>query len=100
MCVVQKSWHHVHVICFLPVLNLEMVTKFTSWFWFVQQLFVLEAYADASFGWFIAMLILCGIFVNGPYAMITTAVSSDLVCVCVCVHVRACAGACVCCTVN
>ena len=40
---------------------------------------MLEAFANNSIGFFIAMLIISGMFVNGPYSMITTAVSSDLV---------------------
>jgi hypothetical protein len=50
---------------------------------------------------------LAGFFVNGPYALITTAVSADLgtheslqaralVCVCVCVFVRVRVHACAC----
>jgi len=33
------------------------------------------------------MLLVCGGLVNGPYSLITTAVSADLVSVCVCVCV-------------
>ena len=52
-------------------------------------------------------MMLAGFFVNGPYALITTAVSADLgtheslqaralVCVCVCVCACACACVCMC----
>ena len=33
-------------------------------------------------------MIITGIFVNGPYAMITTAVSADLVSTYVCIHCK------------
>eukprot|EP00117_Sycon_ciliatum_P014429 scpid35623/ scgid14689/ Putative glycerol-3-phosphate transporter 1; Glycerol-3-phosphate permease 1; Protein PHOSPHATE STARVATION-INDUCED GENE 3 len=44
----------------------------------IPLLWVFKAYGDASMGMFIFMMIITGFFVNGPYALITTAVSADL----------------------
>ena len=45
---------------------------------FIFQMFVYHLYADLTFGFNVFLLIVVGIFVNGPYALITTAVSADL----------------------
>ncbi|KAK2828685.1 hypothetical protein Q5P01_019719 [Channa striata] len=42
------------------------------------MLFVYNAVGQKSFGTTVGMLLLCGGLVNGPYALITTAVSADL----------------------
>ncbi|KAK7488945.1 hypothetical protein BaRGS_00019902, partial [Batillaria attramentaria] len=42
------------------------------------MLIVYHTYATVSYGINILLLILCGMMVNGPYALITTAVSADL----------------------
>ena len=42
------------------------------------QLFVLR-FVETSLGVFILLLVINGLLINGPYGMITTAVSSDLV---------------------
>ncbi|XP_064394360.1 glucose-6-phosphate exchanger SLC37A2-like isoform X2 [Halichondria panicea] len=60
------------------LLQARAITCVTMLILAIPSLFFLEAYADEQFGFFIVMLILSGIFVNGPYSMITTAVSSDL----------------------
>ena len=46
---------------------------------FSLQLFCLRSYGTEDLAVYIILLIVCGIFINGPYGMITTAVSSDLV---------------------
>ena len=43
------------------------------------QLFILRAFGGGSLGLYVVLLIVTGVLVNGPYAIITTAVSSDLV---------------------
>ena len=43
------------------------------------QLFFLRVFGTEDLAVYIILLIVCGIFINGPYGMITTAVSSDLV---------------------
>ena len=53
----------------------------------VFQLFVLRAVGGESIGAYVVLLIVTGILINGPYGIITTAVSSDLVNICVCVGV-------------
>lgn len=41
-------------------------------------MFVYETFSDTSLGVNITLLTLVGVLVNGPYALITTAVSADL----------------------
>ncbi|CAI9723052.1 glucose-6-phosphate exchanger SLC37A2-like isoform X1 [Octopus vulgaris] len=41
-------------------------------------LYIYNAYGAVNYTWNIVLLIICGVFVNGPYALITTAVSADL----------------------
>lgn len=45
---------------------------------FCPQLFVYQSYGAVSIATNISLLIIIGIFVNGPYALITTAVSTEL----------------------
>nr|XP_053631625.1 glucose-6-phosphate exchanger SLC37A2-like [Cherax quadricarinatus] len=45
---------------------------------FVPQLFIYQLLSSASLGLSIFLLIVVGLLVNGPYALITTAVSADL----------------------
>ncbi|KAK7106219.1 glucose-6-phosphate exchanger SLC37A2-like isoform X2 [Littorina saxatilis] len=42
------------------------------------MLFVYQAYGSVSYGASVALLLVCGALVNGPYALITTAVSAEL----------------------
>ncbi|XP_066965288.1 LOW QUALITY PROTEIN: glucose-6-phosphate exchanger SLC37A2-like [Macrobrachium rosenbergii] len=44
----------------------------------VPMMFVYHLYGDLTFGFNVFLLIVVGILVNGPYALITTAVSADL----------------------
>ena len=44
----------------------------------VPMLFVYEAYGTENMGTNIVLLMVCGILVNGPYALITTAISAEL----------------------
>eukprot|EP01147_Barroeca_monosierra_P003493 gene3493-8301_t len=44
----------------------------------VPMLFLYLEYGTISYGVSVALLLICGFFVNGPYALITTAVSADL----------------------
>eukprot|EP00056_Hartaetosiga_gracilis_P021083 m.22656 g.22656 ORF g.22656 m.22656 type:complete len:501 (+) comp8878_c0_seq1:56-1558(+) len=44
----------------------------------VPILFVYDSYGHVSYGVTAALLLISGFFVNGPYALITTAVSADL----------------------
>ena len=41
-------------------------------------MFVYQEYSNVSLGLNIFLLMLTGLFVNGPYALITTAVSAEL----------------------
>ena len=50
-----------------------------SVYFLLPQLFCLRSYGTEELAVYIILLIVCGIFINGPYGMITTAVSSDLV---------------------
>ncbi|PKU84759.1 Putative glycerol-3-phosphate transporter 1 [Dendrobium catenatum] len=44
----------------------------------IPTLFLYRAYGSISLFWNVAFMIIAGLFVNGPYALITTAVSADL----------------------
>ncbi|KAK7021123.1 hypothetical protein SK128_027003 [Halocaridina rubra] len=44
----------------------------------IPMMFVYYAFADVTFGVNVFLLIIVGILVNGPYSLITTAVSADL----------------------
>ena len=50
-----------------------MIPSFTD-----EQLFVYQAFGSSSVAANIAILFVLGFVVNGPYALITTAVSADL----------------------
>lgn len=56
-----------------------------TWFIFVKNVFYSWEKVVLAFSWscfffpHVGMLLLCGGLVNGPYALITTAVSADLV---------------------
>jgi sugar phosphate permease len=60
------------------VLNARALSCVVSLILAVPSLFLLRFIGDAHIAVYIVLLILCGIFINGPYAIITTAVSSDL----------------------
>lgn len=45
---------------------------------YFPQMFVYQTFGNVSAGLNIFLLILVGVLVNGPYALITTAVSADL----------------------
>ena len=47
---------------------------------YLFQLFIYRFYGNASLGSNIGLLFLNGVAVNAPYALITTAISADLVC--------------------
>lgn len=44
----------------------------------IPALFLYRIYGSISLYWNIALMFVTGMFVNGPYALITTAVSADL----------------------
>ncbi|XP_034234377.1 glucose-6-phosphate exchanger SLC37A2 isoform X2 [Thrips palmi] len=44
----------------------------------VPMLFMYQAYGNENMGTNILLLMLCGLLVNGPYALITTAISAEL----------------------
>ncbi|ONK59015.1 uncharacterized protein A4U43_C08F2090 [Asparagus officinalis] len=44
----------------------------------IPALFLYRIYGDVSLSWNIVLMFIAGMFVNGPYALITTAVSTDL----------------------
>ncbi|KAJ6804558.1 putative glycerol-3-phosphate transporter 1 [Iris pallida] len=44
----------------------------------IPSLFFYRAYGGVSLYWNVALMFITGMFVNGPYALITTAVSADL----------------------
>jgi len=44
----------------------------------VPMLFVYQAYGNENMGTNVLLLMLCGLLVNGPYALITTAISAEL----------------------
>ena len=46
--------------------------------WLLRQMFVYQAVATVSNQLNMMLLVLVGLLVNGPYALITTAVSADL----------------------
>lgn len=44
----------------------------------IPALFLYRSYGSISLSWNVGLLFVAGMFVNGPYALITTAVSADL----------------------
>jgi sugar phosphate permease len=60
------------------VLNARAVSCVISLILAVPSLFFLRYHGDDELWLFIVLLCVCGVFINGPYAIITTAVSSDL----------------------
>lgn len=55
-----------------------MVQNTSKLIFFFPQMFVYQTFGSVSDGMNIFLLIVVGILVNGPYALITTAVSADL----------------------
>lgn len=58
-----------------PVAFVYLVIAIPSLYFY--RMFTSEI-GDSSIGWNILLMLVCGAFVNGPYALITTAVSADL----------------------
>lgn len=54
------------------------VTAATFMYCAIPALFCYRAYGSISLSWNIALMFITGMLVNGPYALITTAVSADL----------------------
>lgn len=59
-------------------LNARALTAATFMYCAIPSLFFYRIYGSISLNWNIALMIVTGMFVNGPYALITTAVSADL----------------------
>uniref|UniRef100_A0A7N0V0N6 Major facilitator superfamily (MFS) profile domain-containing protein n=1 Tax=Kalanchoe fedtschenkoi TaxID=63787 RepID=A0A7N0V0N6_KALFE len=59
-------------------LNARAITAATFMYCAIPALFFYRSYGHVSLGLNIALMVVTGVFVNGPYALITTAVSADL----------------------
>lgn len=59
-------------------LDARAVTAASFMYLAIPSLFLYRAYGSISLTWNVALMFVTGMFVNGPYALITTAVSADL----------------------
>ncbi|XVE63890.1 hypothetical protein DITRI_Ditri07aG0057400 [Diplodiscus trichospermus] len=59
-------------------LDARAITAATFTYCAIPALYVYRSYGHISLAMNIALMFICGLFVNGPYALITTAVSADL----------------------
>lgn len=59
-------------------LDARAITAASFMYCAIPALFFYRAYGSISLFWNAALMIITGLFVNGPYALITTAVSADL----------------------
>jgi OPA family glycerol-3-phosphate transporter-like MFS transporter 1/2 len=59
-------------------LNARAVTAASFMYCAIPALFLYRTYGSVSIVWNICLMFVTGMFVNGPYALITTAVSTDL----------------------
>ena len=59
-------------------LDARAITAATFMYCSIPALFLYNLYGSVSLSWNIILMFITGMFVNGPYALITTAVSADL----------------------
>ena len=59
-------------------LNARAITAASFMYCAIPALFLYRTYGSMSIVWNICLMFITGMFVNGPYALITTAVSADL----------------------
>ncbi|XVF49359.1 hypothetical protein PTKIN_Ptkin04bG0005300 [Pterospermum kingtungense] len=59
-------------------IDARAITAATFMYCAIPALFLYRSYGHVSLAMNIALMFICGMFVNGPYALITTAVSTDL----------------------
>ncbi|KAE8710659.1 putative glycerol-3-phosphate transporter 4 [Hibiscus syriacus] len=59
-------------------LDARAITAATFMYCAIPSLFFYRSYGHISLAMNVALMFICGMFVNGPYALITTAVSADL----------------------
>lgn len=59
-------------------LDARAITAASFTYCAIPALFFYRAYGSISLFWNASLMIIAGLFVNGPYALITTAVSADL----------------------
>lgn len=59
-------------------LDARAITAASFTYCAIPALFLYRIYGDVSLSWNIILMFIAGMFVNGPYALITTAVSADL----------------------
>ncbi|KAE8721071.1 putative glycerol-3-phosphate transporter 1 [Hibiscus syriacus] len=59
-------------------LDARAITAATFMYCAIPALFFYRSYGHISLAMNVALMFVCGMFVNGPYALITTAVSADL----------------------
>jgi len=59
-------------------LDARAITAASFTYCSIPALFLYRIYGDVSLSWNIVLMFIAGMFVNGPYALITTAVSADL----------------------
>lgn len=59
-------------------LDARAITAASFMYCAIPALFLYRVYGSVSLAWNISLMFIVGMFVNGPYALITTAVSADL----------------------
>ncbi|PWZ26570.1 hypothetical protein Zm00014a_009068 [Zea mays] len=59
-------------------LNARAITAASFTYCAIPALFLYRTYGSMSMAWNVSLMFVTGMFVNGPYALITTAVSADL----------------------
>lgn len=59
-------------------LDARAITAASFMYSAIPALLFYRVYGSVSLFWNIILMFICGLFVNGPYALITTAVSADL----------------------
>lgn len=59
-------------------LNARAITAASFMYCAIPALFFYRSYGHVSMNWNMSLMFVTGMFVNGPYALITTAVSTDL----------------------
>nr|CAD1820580.1 unnamed protein product [Ananas comosus var. bracteatus] len=62
----------------LDHLDARAITAASFMYCTIPALFLYRVYGSVSLAWNISLMFVVGMFVNGPYALITTAVSADL----------------------
>jgi sugar phosphate permease len=61
------------------IINARAISCVIMMYFAIPTLLMYRFFGSTSIGTAVVLILLCGLFINGPYALITTAVSNDLV---------------------